>query len=306
MSSHRGLLDHHRREAAGQRAVALDLAVLGERRGADHPQLAAGEHRLEQVGGVHPALGVARAEDRVQLVDEEHDPALCRRDLLERALQALLELAAELAAGHHRAHVERHDAALAQGLGHVALRRRAARGPRRWRSCRRRPRRSARRCSCGGGRGSRSSARSRPRARSRDRCGPRPRRAVRSRPNSSSAGVLALRLCAGRAGLAGLAGKAEALRARRGRPLGEGLRAALADRGRAPAGRGGVHHADGARSLPADGADRSALGGSVLRHGKSPRSQSWRLRLLPILKRSCATRHPGRERPPLHPEPFRH
>ena len=37
----------------------------------------------------------------------------------------------------------------------------AGQGPRRWRSCRRRPRRSARRCSCAGGRGSRRSARSR-------------------------------------------------------------------------------------------------------------------------------------------------
>ena len=73
----------------------------------------------------------------------------------------------------------------------------AARGPRRSRSCRRRPRRSARRCSCGGGRGSRRSARSRRRGRSRGRCGPSAASAVRSRPNSSSAGVLEPPSCCG-------------------------------------------------------------------------------------------------------------
>jgi len=38
--------------------------------GADRAQLAAGEHRLEQVGRVDRALGGAGAHDRVQLVDE--------------------------------------------------------------------------------------------------------------------------------------------------------------------------------------------------------------------------------------------
>ncbi len=67
-------------EAALERGVLLDvLAVLVERRGADGAQLAAGEHRLEQVGGVDGALGGARADDRVELVDEEDDLAARRR-----------------------------------------------------------------------------------------------------------------------------------------------------------------------------------------------------------------------------------
>ena len=54
----RGLVDEDRLEAPLQRGVLLDvLAVLVERRRADGVQLAAGEHRLEQVGGVHRALG---------------------------------------------------------------------------------------------------------------------------------------------------------------------------------------------------------------------------------------------------------
>ena len=121
MSSTRRLADEHRLEAALERRVLLDvLAVLVERRGADRAQLAAREHRLEQVGGVHRALGRAGADDRVQLVDEQDDLALGLGDLLEHGLQPVLELAAVLRAGDQRADVERDHAPVAQRLGHVA------------------------------------------------------------------------------------------------------------------------------------------------------------------------------------------
>ena len=96
------------------------LAVLVERRRADGAQLAAGEHRLEQVRGVDRALGGAGADDRVQLVDEEDDLALGLGDLLEDGLQPVLELAAVLRAGDHRADVERDQPAVAQRAGDVA------------------------------------------------------------------------------------------------------------------------------------------------------------------------------------------
>ena len=76
----RRLVDEHRLEAALQRGVLLDvLAVLVERGRADAVQLAAREHRLEHVRGVHRALGRARADDGVQLVDEQDDLALRTR-----------------------------------------------------------------------------------------------------------------------------------------------------------------------------------------------------------------------------------
>ncbi len=115
------LVDQDRLEAALERGVLLDvLAVLVERGGADAVQLAAREHRLQQVARVHRALGGAGADDGVQLVDEEDDLALGRLHLLQHGLQALLELAAELGAGDERAHVERDDALVLQALGHVA------------------------------------------------------------------------------------------------------------------------------------------------------------------------------------------
>ena len=72
----RRLVDEDRLEAPLERGVLLDvLAVLVERRRADRVQLAAREHRLEQVGRVHRALGRAGADDGVQLVDEQDDLA---------------------------------------------------------------------------------------------------------------------------------------------------------------------------------------------------------------------------------------
>ena len=116
------LVDVHGLEAPLQRGVLLDvLAVLVERRRADHVQLAAGEHRLEHVAGVHRALGRARADDGVHLVDEQQDPALGGLDLGQHRLQALLELAAVLRARHQQAHVEGEDRPVAQPLGHVAV-----------------------------------------------------------------------------------------------------------------------------------------------------------------------------------------
>ena len=55
------LVDEDRLEAPLEGGVLLDvLAVLVERRRADRVELAAREHRLEQVGGVHRAFGRAR------------------------------------------------------------------------------------------------------------------------------------------------------------------------------------------------------------------------------------------------------
>ena len=118
---HRGLADEDRLETALERGVLLDvLAVLVERRRADGAQLAAREHRLQQVRRVDGALRRARADDRVQLVDEEDDLAGGVLDLPEDRLEPLLELAAVLRAREQRTDVERPDTLALEPLGDVA------------------------------------------------------------------------------------------------------------------------------------------------------------------------------------------
>src|SRR3546814_2335525 len=78
-----------------ERRVFFDIfAIFVERRRADAMQFAACERGLEQVRGVHRTLALARADQRVHLVDEQDDLALGRLDVVEHALQPLLELAA--------------------------------------------------------------------------------------------------------------------------------------------------------------------------------------------------------------------
>ena len=114
------LLDHDRLEAALEGGVALDvLAVLVEGRRADALQLAAGERRLEDVGGVDRTLRGAGADQGVELVDEE-DRVVRVAQLLDDLLEPLLELAAVLGAGHERPDVEGQDALVEQRLGDVA------------------------------------------------------------------------------------------------------------------------------------------------------------------------------------------
>ena len=121
MSSTVGSLDEHRLEPALEGGVLLDvLPVFVERRRADGVQLAAREHRLQHVGGVHRPFGRAGADHRVELVDEQDDLALRVGDFLQDRLQPLFELAAVLRAGDERAHVERDDALVLQALRHVA------------------------------------------------------------------------------------------------------------------------------------------------------------------------------------------
>ena len=115
------LADYDRLKAPLQGGVLFHVfAIFVQRRGADAAEFAAGQGGLEQVGGVGAPFRPARADDRVQLVDEEDD---VRRvgDLAEHGLEALLELAAELRPRHQRPHVQGDDALVFQAFGHVGV-----------------------------------------------------------------------------------------------------------------------------------------------------------------------------------------
>ena len=113
--------DHHGLETTGERRVLLDvLAVFVKRSRADRMQVATGERRLEDVAGIHGALGGTRAHNGVELIDEQDDLALGFLHFLEHGLQAILELAAVLGASDQRAHVELDEVAVTQRARHVA------------------------------------------------------------------------------------------------------------------------------------------------------------------------------------------
>ena len=113
------------------------------------------------------------ADERVQLVDEEHDVARAALDLVENAFDAAFELAAVLRSGDERPERERENAFAAQRRRHVAgddaLR--EAFDDRGLADAGLAD--EARDCSCCGARGSRRRVRSRRRGRSPDRACPR-------------------------------------------------------------------------------------------------------------------------------------
>ena len=97
------------------------LAVLVQGGCPDAVQLAARERGLEHVSGIHGSFRPARPHDRVELVDEEHDPSLLLGEIGEQRLHAFLELPAELGARDHRSHVEGEDPAALEPFGDLAV-----------------------------------------------------------------------------------------------------------------------------------------------------------------------------------------
>ena len=116
-----GRLDLDGLEPALEGGVFFDVfAVLVEGGGADALHLATAQGRLDDVGGVHRALGGAGPDDGVQLVDEQDD-VFRAANLVHHGLDAFLELAAVLGAGDHQREVEGDDALFAQNFRDVAL-----------------------------------------------------------------------------------------------------------------------------------------------------------------------------------------
>ena len=118
---HAGLFHADGLEAALKGLVLLDiLAVLVEGGGADDLYLTAGEGRLEDVARVHGTLALTGGGDGVDLVNEQDDVA-GGLDLAQQALDPLLELAAELGAGHEAGQIQQEDLLILQAHRDIAL-----------------------------------------------------------------------------------------------------------------------------------------------------------------------------------------
>ena len=117
-----GRIDQDLLEATFERGILLHvLAEFLQRGGADAVQLPARQHGLEEVRGVHRAVGLAGPDEGVHLVDEEQDAALGGLHLAEHGLEALLEFAAILRAGDERAHVQGEQGLVAEAFRDIAV-----------------------------------------------------------------------------------------------------------------------------------------------------------------------------------------
>ena len=117
------LLDLHHLEAPGQCGVLFEvLLVLAPCGGGDGAQLAAGQRRLEQVGGIALPGLAAGADHGVRLVDEQDDRVRTLPDLVDDVLQAVLEFSLDAGTGLQQPHVERVQLYTSQHIRHVALR----------------------------------------------------------------------------------------------------------------------------------------------------------------------------------------
>src|SRR5205823_6127773 len=108
-------------EATLERAVLLDgLAEFGGRRGADALDFAARESRLQNVSGVERAFGRTRADQGMQLIDEDNG-VLIFHQFFHDGFQTLFKLAAVFGAGDNQRKIESQDAFVSEEGGHVAF-----------------------------------------------------------------------------------------------------------------------------------------------------------------------------------------
>ena len=129
-----GLRHGHRLEAALQGRVFFNiLPVLIEGGGTDDLDFPPGQRGLEDIGGIHAALGITGAHQVVDLINDQNDIA-AGLDLGDQALHAAFKLAPELGSGNQCREIQqkylfvpelvgylsRHDS-LGQALGNGGL-----------------------------------------------------------------------------------------------------------------------------------------------------------------------------------------
>src|SRR5690349_9600973 len=117
----RWLIHEDRLKATLQGGVLLNvLAVFIKCGCANAMQLSTCEHGLQEVAGIHRALGLAGADNGVQFVDEKNYLAFCSLYFLEHSLQSFFKLTAVFSAGNQCSHIERNNTAIFQTLRNIS------------------------------------------------------------------------------------------------------------------------------------------------------------------------------------------
>ena len=109
-------------ETTLKRRVLLHIFPIFVQRGrADAVQLAARQRRFQHIAGVHRTFGLARADHRVQFIDEQDDLTFVFRQIAQHRFEPLFEFAAEFRPGDQRAHVQRQHALALQTFRHFTV-----------------------------------------------------------------------------------------------------------------------------------------------------------------------------------------
>ena len=119
---HSRFIDLYGLETSLEGFVLLDvLAVFVECGRADAVELASGQHGLQHVSGIHRPVGLARADDQMQLVNKQDNPAFRLPHFLQHGFQTLFKFPPVLRAGYQRSHVQRENVLVLEIVRHIAF-----------------------------------------------------------------------------------------------------------------------------------------------------------------------------------------
>ena len=119
---HGRLLHQHRLKPPLQSGILLYiLSILIEGGGSYTVEFSPGQHGLQEVPGIHAALGLPCPHNGMEFVDEQQYPPLRAPDLIQNGLQPLLKLSPVLGPCNESAHVQVEDGLILERGGHISL-----------------------------------------------------------------------------------------------------------------------------------------------------------------------------------------
>ena len=112
--------NHNRLETTLQGGIFFNvLTVFVQGGGTDTVELTPGQHGLQNVAGVHGAVGFSGTDDGVQLINEQDDTAVALFDFRQYGLQPFLKFTPEFGASNQGTHIQGEDGFVLQAVRHV-------------------------------------------------------------------------------------------------------------------------------------------------------------------------------------------